>query len=751
MKNKKGFTLVELLAVIAILAILVLIALPNILNLYRNARENVFVSDVQSIIRSAQQAYVTNSLINKSKTCFDSKSNPLDIESRSNLIYKVQLSQNGKIISIQVMDNNYQIIKTNEADIKRDDIGNSKSNKSIKSETRQEGTGLTACDGSTIEEGEEVKDKPDVPTVDEYFIGSGTEEDPFKIQYIEDLIELSERVNNGETFENKVFKLMNNLDFQKEENYKDAKTNKDIVTTGSGFTTIGSNDNAFSGTFDGNNNRIDNLYIYNQRSFIGFLKDGEVKNLTVEGEITNDVKEALGGIVGRIENSTMDNCINEITITNKTNNHSVGGIAGWSTGDTTIKNCINKANISGGNTSAGIIASNQIGTLTIENCKNYGTITNELGSYAGGILGQEQSNATKTIIKNSTNYGEIIGKSIDTTLYLGGVVARILKELEIDNSNNEGKITIDSNNVFYAGGIVGCVTGTVNINNSHNKNTITSNKIDSAVGRDMGGLVGYIINNQTSIITNSSNEEAGVINGGNRTGGLVGDCQSGLIMNNSYNLAKVSSSDTWSGNIMIGGLIGSSSGWNIKHEDIVIINGYNKGNIEANIDNYNSVSGGLVGRQVSSNPSNQEDTSSNTKILNSYNQGNITMNGNTIGGLTASGIINIGPKSIILNNIYNTGLLNSKKDNYVITNKYSNTTVNYKNVYYLNTLTGTLPEDTTNVIGKTADEMKNNTFVTLLNTNKNSIKLTEIDDRLIGYTLCDWKLSVSGYPELDCK
>ena len=96
-------------------------------------------------------------------------------------------------------------------------------------------------------------------------------------------------------------------------------------------------------------------------------------------------------------------------------------------------------------------------------------------------------------------------------------------------------------------------------------------------------------------------------------------------------------------------------------------------------------------------------------------------------------------------------MLNSKKDNYVITNKYSNTTVNYKNVYYLNTLTGTLPEDTTNVIGKTADEMKNNTFVTLLNTNKNSIKLTEIDDRLIGYTLCDWKLSVSGYPELDCK
>ncbi len=158
MKSKKGFTLVELLAVIAILAILVLIALPNILNLYRNARENVFVNEVQNIIRSAQQAYVTNSLTDKSKTCFDSISNPLDIESRSNLKYKVELSQNGKIISIQVMDNNYQLIKTNGTNIKRDDIGNSKSNKTIKSETRQEGVGLTACDGSTIEEGEEVKE-----------------------------------------------------------------------------------------------------------------------------------------------------------------------------------------------------------------------------------------------------------------------------------------------------------------------------------------------------------------------------------------------------------------------------------------------------------------------------------------------------------------------------------------------------------------------------------------------------------------
>ncbi len=152
MKSKKGFTLVELLAVIAILAILVIIALPNILNLYRNARENTFVEETQNIIRTAQQQYIQDSMNNKSVTCYDSKTNPLDLDSKSSLKYKVQLSD-GKITSIEVLDNNYQVIGNNTSGISRDSIGNSKSNKTIKSVTREEGKGLTACDGSTIEEG----------------------------------------------------------------------------------------------------------------------------------------------------------------------------------------------------------------------------------------------------------------------------------------------------------------------------------------------------------------------------------------------------------------------------------------------------------------------------------------------------------------------------------------------------------------------------------------------------------------------
>ncbi len=56
--KKKGFTLVELLAVIAILAILVIIALPNVLELYKNARKNAFLDEVQSVYTSAINKYM---------------------------------------------------------------------------------------------------------------------------------------------------------------------------------------------------------------------------------------------------------------------------------------------------------------------------------------------------------------------------------------------------------------------------------------------------------------------------------------------------------------------------------------------------------------------------------------------------------------------------------------------------------------------------------------------------------------------
>ncbi|MGM9877381.1 MAG: type II secretion system protein [Bacilli bacterium] len=60
--KKKGFTLVELLAVIAILAILVVIAMPNVLGMFNSSKKNTFKTEVQSILKQVTTDYVQQSL-----------------------------------------------------------------------------------------------------------------------------------------------------------------------------------------------------------------------------------------------------------------------------------------------------------------------------------------------------------------------------------------------------------------------------------------------------------------------------------------------------------------------------------------------------------------------------------------------------------------------------------------------------------------------------------------------------------------
>ena len=61
-KYKRGFTLVELLAVIVILAVLVLMAAPRVLTMMEEARSNSFKTEAGSIIDGAKLAYAQDAL-----------------------------------------------------------------------------------------------------------------------------------------------------------------------------------------------------------------------------------------------------------------------------------------------------------------------------------------------------------------------------------------------------------------------------------------------------------------------------------------------------------------------------------------------------------------------------------------------------------------------------------------------------------------------------------------------------------------
>ena len=63
LKKKKGFTLVELLAVIVILAIILAIAVPGISGIINNSRRSAFEADVKMIITGIEYQICNQQLI----------------------------------------------------------------------------------------------------------------------------------------------------------------------------------------------------------------------------------------------------------------------------------------------------------------------------------------------------------------------------------------------------------------------------------------------------------------------------------------------------------------------------------------------------------------------------------------------------------------------------------------------------------------------------------------------------------------
>ena len=110
--NKRGFTLVELLAVIAILAILVAIIMPNVMKEYNKAKADVFVIDAQSFVNNAMSKFTNDSMIQGGKTVYysniynsDLNTRTLDIESDKN--YFVEMDRNGNIKRFILYDNTF--------------------------------------------------------------------------------------------------------------------------------------------------------------------------------------------------------------------------------------------------------------------------------------------------------------------------------------------------------------------------------------------------------------------------------------------------------------------------------------------------------------------------------------------------------------------------------------------------------------------------------------------------------------------
>ena len=106
--KKKGFTLVELLAVIAILVLLVIIALPNVLSMFNNAKKDLFLTEAKNIYKEVSKKYISETMRGNKISNISNSNNKLDLES-NNLKYNIKLNNDGSIKKFEVSNGTYCI------------------------------------------------------------------------------------------------------------------------------------------------------------------------------------------------------------------------------------------------------------------------------------------------------------------------------------------------------------------------------------------------------------------------------------------------------------------------------------------------------------------------------------------------------------------------------------------------------------------------------------------------------------------
>ncbi len=324
-----------------------------------------------------------------------------------------------------------------------------------------------AVTGNIEEQGEEGDDSinPDDPSGDE------EEEITLDVNYIEDLVDM--QLSNN-TFAGYTINLLRDLDFDSDDSYRDATstsygdlnndgTIEDIKTeltkrTARGFTPI----KMMSGTFDGNNHKIDNIYMDSStwttealdnsarftRADMGLFARvyGTVKNLSVGGYYEDNCVAYAGGICGRNE-GTIENCHSSVDIHISGSGTSlgymeVGGIS--ASGNYSSHGVQTRCSFSGSITgwiyqyiraygiSYNATKSYSTGTINIESrmayaramgvaysavdCYNRGTVTakGETGSVAFGVAQQAQ---------NSYNTGNVYAYGNGTNINVDAVVS----------------------------------------------------------------------------------------------------------------------------------------------------------------------------------------------------------------------------------------------------------------------------------------------------------------------------------------
>ena len=487
--------------------------------------------------------------------------------------------------------------------------------------------------------------------------GTGTENDPYRIETAAQLVYFIMQIASGVTYENEYIILLNDIVLNKVKFSYDADTSMIICeepngnvlyyqTGNTGWNIENGNtqfdENKYEGWYSFNTdtneyvliegyshtlNIIDNSYyvegscfkgsfngnqkcIYGIASFqsglycksLFYNSYGEIKNLNIANSAISSVDE---GVIANSNYGTIDNCHVDAIIV--VSSGRTGGLVGSNSG--IIKNSTYNGIIRGGTYTGGIAGRSQ---QDIINCTNYGDIyaSDNVGGITGYLYTHSSANASDSaLIENCKNYGEIYGAD-----NVGGICGIGYNEaynsnsiLKIENSHNYGMIDGTKN----IAGILGYLDSDDKLALSYITNCSNKGNV-SATENYVGGIIGY-----QDVSNNLRDDVLGV---------KVAQCfNTGDIIGNTY----------------VGGLIGYSEPW--YWCTVILEDCYNSGNVSGN-----SYVAGIVSNVYSF-------WMAGIRFSNLYNIGTVTSLDSNIGSIVCK-FQNYG--YTILENLYFNSALN---------------------------------------------------------------------------------------------
>ena len=217
---------------------------------------------------------------------------------------------------------------------------------------------------------------------------------------------------------------------------------------------IGTYEDSYSGTFNGQGHTISGLYFNDSGAsnvgLFGCIDEGKILNVGVLDSYFQFSTKG-GGVCGENYEGILQNCSNSSTVNGNNENSRTGGVCGMNSYGT-IRECKNTGSVRGKNMTGGVCGENS-NSGDITNCFNEGTVSgqNFVGGVCGGSYGKIKScYNTVYVYEDGTSYniGSVCGSGYDVTncYYLSNTDIG-----GIDGKDESGKAEKKSEEQFASG------------------------------------------------------------------------------------------------------------------------------------------------------------------------------------------------------------------------------------------------------------------------------------------------------------